>query len=61
MREVDGRLVASVRHQAMLRGSDTSIERREVHVWSFRGGRVVRLEEFPTREAALRAVAGQSG
>ena len=50
------RLVAGVRHEAVLRGSDTPIERREVHVWSFRDGRVIRLEEFPTRDAALHAI-----
>ena len=50
------RLVAAVRHEAVLRGSDISIERREVHVWSFRDGRVIRVEEFPRRDAAMKAL-----
>jgi len=53
---VGERLVADVRHEAVLRGSDTPLERREVHVWSFRAGRVIRLQEFPSRDAALKAL-----
>lgn len=55
------RLVAGVRHEAVLRGSDIPIERREIHVWSFRDGRAIRLEEFPTRDAALEALGPRSG
>ena len=54
--EVGDQLLARVRHEAVVRGSEASLERREVHVWSFRGSAVMRLQEFPTREAALRAL-----
>lgn len=53
---VGDRVVAVVRHEAVLRGSEAVIERREVHVWSFRGSEIKSVQEFPTREAALEAL-----
>jgi ketosteroid isomerase-like protein len=51
------RILAFVRHEAVLQGSTAPIERREVHLWSFAGDEVVSLHEFPTRDAALAALA----
>lgn len=51
-------VVASVRHTAVLHGTDAEITRTEVHVWSFDDrGRIHRLREFPER-AAARVAAG---
>jgi len=48
-------VVAVVRHTARVPGSDSEIERQEVHVWSLRDGKVQALREYTTREEALKA------
>jgi ketosteroid isomerase-like protein len=53
--------VVVVMHEvARMRGSDTVLERDVAHIWTFRGGKWVFWQIFPTREAALEA-AGLSG
>lgn len=46
-------VVVALLHRAPLPGSKSSVERREAHLWTFEGNKVVRLAEFPTVEAAL--------
>jgi hypothetical protein len=45
-----------VRHTAVVKGSEAAIQRREVHLWMVREGKLARLMDFPNREAALEAV-----
>jgi ketosteroid isomerase-like protein len=53
-------IVAVVHHRARGRESGAPIEREEVHVWTFRDGRAIRLAEFPAKDEAL-AAAGIEG
>jgi ketosteroid isomerase-like protein len=49
---------AAVLLQAQLRprGSSAMVENRIGHLWTFRDGKVLRLEIFPEREKALEAI-----
>jgi len=48
-------VVASVIQRGIGQGSGASTEFRYFHVWSFRGPRVIRLENFRERAEALQA------
>jgi ketosteroid isomerase-like protein len=51
-----GQSVVVVLHeQARGRGSGAALERDWAHVWTFRKGRIIRMEAFRTREEALEA------
>ena len=52
-------LVVAVRQRGVGSGSGAETEFRYFHVWSFRGGKVIRLETFRTR-AEAREAAGLS-
>jgi ketosteroid isomerase-like protein len=49
-------VIAAIFMRVVGRGSGVPTELRYFHVWTFRGGSVIRLELFPTREEALEAV-----
>ncbi len=57
---VDGSVVATVCQRGVGRESGAETEFRYFQVWSFRGGKVIRLENFRERAEALEA-AGLSG
>jgi ketosteroid isomerase-like protein len=48
-------IVVETKLAAVGRGSDLPIEADETDVFWFRGGSIVRLQGFPTKEAALQA------
>ena len=48
-------VVVRVHQQAAGKQSGTPVDMRYFQVWTFRGGRVIRLESFSAREEALRA------
>lgn len=54
--EAGDSLVAPVVMRVVGRASGVPAEFQYVHLWSFRGRSVIRLEVFPTREQALEAV-----
>jgi ketosteroid isomerase-like protein len=54
--EVGDRILLCVHHTAVGKGSEAVIHRREVHLWTVRGGKLARLMEFADREAAFEAV-----
>ena len=51
-----GTVVATVRQHGVGRGSGAETRMRYFQVWSFRGGKVIRLENFVERSEALEAV-----
>jgi ketosteroid isomerase-like protein len=61
--EIGDRILLCVHHTAVVKGSEAVIERREVHLWAIKGGKLARLMEFPDRETALEAAtpSGKSG
>jgi ketosteroid isomerase-like protein len=48
-------VVAAVRQRGVGSGSGAATEFRYFHVWSFRGAKVIRLENFRERAEALEA------
>ncbi len=56
LREVGDSVVAAVRQFGVGGGSGAETELRYFHVWTFRGDRVVRLENFRERAEALEVV-----
>ena len=52
-----GQVVAIVRDRARLKGSQAEIDNEFAHLWTLRGGRVIRFEAFTEREGALEAAA----
>jgi uncharacterized protein len=54
--DLDDHVVAAVREQAGGKGSGIDIDQRFTHVWTVQAGRVVRLQAFTERSAALKAV-----
>ena len=52
---VDGSVVATVCQRGVGRESGAETEFRYFQVWSFRGGKVIRLENFRERAEALEA------
>ena len=55
--ELGDKVVVVSRMSGRGRGSSAAVEQPLVSVWTFREGRVVRLESFQEREEALRAAA----
>jgi uncharacterized protein len=49
-------VIVDVRHQAVGASSGVPIEMNLFHLWSFRGGKVIRLDVIPTEAEALEAV-----
>jgi uncharacterized protein len=49
-------VVALCRYWGRGRGSGASVDTKGAHVWTLRGGKVIRLEIFATRGRALAAV-----
>src|SRR5688572_33198998 len=49
-------VVVTFRERARGKGSGAPFEGKRVQVWSFSRGRITRWEEFPDRDAALKAV-----
>jgi uncharacterized protein len=49
-------VIAKVVQRAIGKGSGTPAELKYLQVWSFRGGRVIRLDVIRDREEALKAV-----
>jgi ketosteroid isomerase-like protein len=54
----DGSVVATVRQRGVGSGSGAETDLRYFQVWSFRGRKVIRLENFQERAEALEAAAG---
>jgi ketosteroid isomerase-like protein len=52
----DGTIMATVRQHAVGRGSGAETDLRYYQLWSFRGGKLIRLENFRERAEALEAV-----
>jgi ketosteroid isomerase-like protein len=52
LEERDESVICEVRHAARMREGGAEIERREVHVWTFRGDKVAEFAEFPDLETA---------
>jgi ketosteroid isomerase-like protein len=50
------RLLVPFRFRAKAKGSGLEIEEHWVHVWTIRGGKAIRLEQYTERAAALEAV-----
>src|SRR6266511_2171014 len=50
------RVVVFIRHRGHGRLSGIDVEQRIAMVWTFRNGRVVRMDMYPTRRQALEAV-----
>lgn len=55
-REVGDSIVVAVRQFGVGGGSGAETDFRYFHVWTFRGGRAIRLENFRERAEALEAV-----
>ena len=55
-REAGGSFVVQIRRTAVGRGSGLPVDDHAFHVWTFRGGRVIRLEVFERESEALEAV-----
>ena len=53
--EAGDRLVVPIRLRARGVGSGIEVERRSVQVWSFRDGKVARLDGYPDLESAMEA------
>lgn len=49
------RLLVPFRFRAKAKGSGLEIEEHWVHVWTIRGGKAVRLEQYTDRSAAMKA------
>jgi ketosteroid isomerase-like protein len=58
--EGEDRIVVLVRWRARPKGSSAVMENLIAHVWTMRGGKAARIENFPDRAKALEA-AGLSG
>ena len=54
--EAGDSVVAAIRMNVVGRESGVPVELTAFHIWTFRGGSVIRLEVVPTREQALEAV-----
>jgi ketosteroid isomerase-like protein len=54
--EAENSVVVAVHQRGVGKGSGAPTEWRGFHVWTFRGGTVIRLEAFPDRAGALQAV-----
>jgi uncharacterized protein len=54
--EAGDRVAVAIRQRARGGSSGAEIEIRIGHLWTVRGGKVVRLEVFPVREEARRAL-----
>jgi ketosteroid isomerase-like protein len=50
------RVVVMVHHRGRGKSSGIDIDQRFAMVWTFRGGRAIRMEMYPTLEEALEAV-----
>ena len=50
-------MIVVLHEQDRGRGSGVGLERNWAQVWTFRNGRIIRMEAFRTREEALDAVA----
>ena len=59
-REAENTILVTVRRFGSGTGSGVEIEDQAVHVWTFRGAKVVRMEVFTNEDDALEA-AGLSG
>jgi uncharacterized protein len=53
--EVDDDVVVLVHQHGRLKGSTKEIEAKAGHVWTFRGGKVIRFKAFDTPAEALKA------
>jgi len=53
--EADQSIVALIRLRIRPHGADADFELRIAHLWTLRGGQLVRCEVFPEREKALEA------
>jgi ketosteroid isomerase-like protein len=53
--DLGDRVLVTVHDRARGRGSGVPIERYHAQVWTFQAGRVIRIEVFDSREAALAA------
>jgi len=49
-------IVVTVRHHGRGRASGIEVDQRFAMVWTLSGGRAVRMDVYPTREEALKAV-----
>jgi ketosteroid isomerase-like protein len=58
--EIGRQVLVDLTFRAKGRGSGVELEKPEFHLWSFRQGKIVRLQWFNRREEAL-AAAGQTG
>jgi len=56
MVDAGDRVVAMVHHRGRGKSSGVEIDQTFAMVWTFRAGRVLRMEMYPTREEALEAV-----
>ena len=54
--EVGENVLAAIRMRVVGCGSGVPVDLRYFHLWTFRGGLVIRLEVHPTREQALEAL-----
>ena len=54
--EAGDSIVAAIAMRMVGRGSGVPVEGRYFHVWTFRGGAVIRLDVLPERKQALEAV-----
>ena len=54
--EVDDHVVVVVRGHGRGRASGVELHSRFCQVWTLRGGRAVRMQEYPTREVGLAAL-----
>jgi ketosteroid isomerase-like protein len=54
----DAKIVVVVRSEARGRVSGAEVGGRVVHLWTLRDGKVIRMELFRTRDAALAAARG---
>ena len=57
--DVGGRVVVPMRLRARGRGTGLDGEQDLVMVWTLRDGKAVRMDPYPTKEAALAALEGR--
>jgi len=55
IRELGDQVAVAVRHSGAPAGTSDQVERREAHLWTFRGELAVALHEYPTLDAAVEA------
>ena len=56
VRELSDQVAVAVRHSGMLAGTHERVVRREAHLWTFSGARVISMREYPDLEAAIEAM-----